>query len=510
MTLTTGGSAHRSHRTLRVWLVLMLLAGIGLAVGWAAKAPCIDTYRTDDGQIALDWRDARQYSLHCYSDTIPLYGADHLQDGTLPYATTWTDSDGEIGAMEYPVVTGLLQYTVMKATKAWVSTVGTDRPEVIIYFVIMAAVLAVTWLIAVACTVPLVARPWQVGLMALSPLLFVHAFTNFDLLAVGLTAGGMLAWARGRPVVAGMLLGLGAAAKLYPLFVLGPLLVLCWRTDTLRPWVRAALATAATWVVVNAPFAILYPRGWWEFFRLNSSRPADHDSIYRAVSVFTGWQGFDGPLAAGQSPEHLNAFTLLAFGVCCLLIALVGASAPRRPRLASLVFLVVAAFLLTNKVWSPQYSLWLVPLAVLALPRVIPLLVWMSVDAYVWYPRLGYFLGMQDPERGNSAEQFLQWVLVRDLLVLVLCAMVVHTIYRPQWDPVRRDGLDDPAAGPVEGAADVRRWPRLRARRTPVSVGPAGRPDSRARSDDNGEYPGDHLNRPEDHHLGGRLETRHP
>ena len=29
----------------------------------------------------------------------------------------------------------------------------------------------------------------------------------------------------------------------------------------------------------------------------------------------------------------------------------------------------MAAFLLTNKVWSPQFVLWLLPLAVLAWPR---------------------------------------------------------------------------------------------------------------------------------------------
>ncbi len=128
------------------------------------QAPCIDTYRTADGQVALDWRDSRQYSLHCYSDTIPLYGVDHLQDGTLPYKTTWTDSDGTIHAMEYPVVTGLLQYGVMKATKDWVRITGDiSTPEVVIYFVIMALVLALSWLAAVACTIPLAARPWHVA-----------------------------------------------------------------------------------------------------------------------------------------------------------------------------------------------------------------------------------------------------------------------------------------------------------------------------------------------------------
>ena len=66
--------------------------------------------------------------------------------------------------------------------------------------------------------------------------------------------------------------------------------------------------------------------------------------------------------------------------------------------MAQLAFLVVAAFLLTNKVWSPQFSLWLVPLAVLALPHRRILLAWMTIDALVWVPRMYYLYSV--PDRG--------------------------------------------------------------------------------------------------------------
>ena len=93
--------------------------------------------------------------------------------------------------------------------------------------------------------------------------------------------------------------------------------------------------------------------------------------------------------------------------------------APRPPRLASLAFLVVAAFLLVNKVWSPQYSLWLVPLAVLALPRWRLLLAWMTLDALVWVPRMFYYLGT-GRQKGLPPDWFLGAVVVRDALVVVL------------------------------------------------------------------------------------------
>jgi uncharacterized membrane protein len=291
----------------------------------------------------------------------------------------------------------------------------------------------------------------------------------------------MLAWARRRPVEAGLLFGLGAAAKLYPIFILGALLVLCLRSDQMRSWWKAFGGAVVAWAVVNLPFALLYPDGWREFFRLNSTRPADHDSIYNAISRFTGWQGFDGPLYQGASPDKLNLVTLGLFPLVCLAVAAIGLTAPHRPRVASLVFLIVAGFLLTNKVWSPQYSLWLVPLAVLAIPRWIPLLIWSSVDAYLWYPRMGYFLGMADPARGNSPETFLRVVVLRDVLVVLLCALVVWTIYVPRHDPVRKTGADDPAGGPLDGTpTGRRRWRDLHpfGERIPASTPDTAQPVS--------------------------------
>ena len=91
----------------------------------------------------------------------------------------------------------------------------------------------------------------------------------------------------------------------------------------------------------------------------------------------------------------LNSATAVLFVSCCVAIAYVVLTATRRPRLAQVAFLVVAAFLLTNKVWSPQFSLWLVPLAVLALPHRRILLAWMTIDMLVWVPRMLYLFGEQ-------------------------------------------------------------------------------------------------------------------
>ncbi|MGH3518278.1 MAG: glycosyltransferase family 87 protein [Haloechinothrix sp.] len=445
---------------LRVGLLLAILT---LTLGWFGKAACIQQYETGDGALELDWRSSRQYVAMCYSDVVPLYAAERLNNpDTFPYETMWVDKEGTPQArdryMEYPVLTGLFQWVNAKLTEGWRSASGSGvlpgALPVVVYFNITALLLALAWLTAVwAVARTARRRPWDAAIVAISPLVIVHAFTNFDTLAVALAAGGLLAWARKRPVLAGVLLGLGAAAKMYPLFLLGPLLVLCLRAGKVRIWLGTALATAAAWAAVNLPIALLHPAGWREFYRLNSERGMDPDSLYNVVRYFSGWQGFDGPLAHGQTPVWLNTVSGALFLACCAGVAWIALSAPVRPRLAQLCFLVVAAFLITNKVWSPQYSLWLVPLAVLAIPHWRLLLGWMTIDALVWAPRMFYYLGTDN--KGLPEGWFLGAVVLRDLAVLGLCVLIIRQIYRPSTDPVREDGDDDPAGGVLDRARDV-------------------------------------------------------
>ncbi len=445
---------------------VLLLAVVTLALGWFVKAPCLQQVTDSAGVAHLDWSADRQYVAMCYSDTVPLYTAERVDSGALPYRTTWVDSPGtpqqQVRAMEYPVLTGFFQWFNARLAAGWekaaavVPALPTALP-VVVYFTITAVWLTLAWLVTVWAVLRLrPGRPWDAAIVAVSPLALLHVFTNFDALAVAGATTGLLAWSRRRPVLAGMLLGLGGAAKLYPLFLLLPLLLLGWRARRMRAGLRALAAGLLTWTAVNLPVALAWPWGWSEFFRLNTSRPADLDSLYNVVSGFTGWAGFDGPLRPGAGPTVLNSVSAALFGLCCLGVAWLALRAPRRPRLASLCFLLVAAFLLVNKVWSPQYSLWLVPLAVLALPRWRPLLAWMTLDALVWVPRMFYYLGAA--AKGLPPQWFYAAVIVRDLAVIGVAAVVVHTIYRPHRDPVRARGgagpTDDPDGGVLDGAPD--------------------------------------------------------
>ncbi len=456
---------------------MLLIALVFLALGYSTKAACLQTTGTGPpDQRVANWENQRAYYQLCYSDTVPLYTAELLNLGKFPYKSSWVEKDatgtpriqfdGNIAVryMEYPVLTGLYQYASMALAKSYTAVSKlVSLPvlaEVVMFFNIAAFGLALAWLATVWATSQLAGtrRVWDAALVAASPIVIFQIFTNFDALATAFATSALLAWARRRPVLAGVLIGVGVAAKLYPLLLLAPLALLAIRTGKLREVGKAAITTVVTWVVVNLPIMVLYPRGWSEFFRLNTRRGDDMDSIYNVIKSFTGWRGFDPDLGMWEPPTVLNAVSAVLFLSCCIAIAYIALTAKQRPRVAQIAFLVVAAFLLTNKVWSPQFSLWLVPLAVLALPHRRILLTWMTIDALVWIPRMLYLYGPQN--MGLPEQPFTVLVLVRDIAVIGLCALVIHQIYRPEKDLVRCGGaVDDPAGGVFDGAPDAPpRW----------------------------------------------------
>jgi uncharacterized membrane protein len=435
---------------LRICLLFTVLV---LSVAWAKQAPCANG----------DWSGSKQYTHLCYNDAVPLFGIHGLSTGEVPYLDS---------AVEYPVLTGGLMQLAAVIGRGYdgLAAGGGLLPEPVpvqTYYVVTCLLLSGLALLVTRGVLGLTGRrPWDAAMIGLSPVLLFYAFTNWDLLAVALTTLGMWAWARQRPVVAGVLLGLGIAAKLYPVLVLGVLLVLCLRAGRLRPWLTTTITAGVAWLVVDLPIAVLAPGNWARFFELNGTRPANPESIWAIALHF--YPGFlDGPLADGESPTVLNTTVAVLLVLCAAGVGWLALAAPLRPRLPQLAFLLVAAFLLVNKVYSPQYALWLLPLAVLARPRWRSLLLWQATEALVWTLTMLYYLGADN--RGVDVEWFYLAVGLRDAALLLLMALVVREVWHPDTDLVRRSwpGTDDPAGGVLDGAPDV---VTLRRRRQPASA----------------------------------------
>lgn len=400
--------------------VLLLVSMSTLALAYLIKSPC-----TMGGTGGVNWGGGLQYYTTCYNDVIPLYrgrGLDHVWD---PYAYSWTEGE-RVRYMEYPVLTGWFQAVmgILARTTYGVGLLFKLSPPAW-YFVLTALVLSVVWALVIRMVVALTGRRvWDTVLVAASPLVVVHAFTNWDILSVAFAVGALLAFRDRRFVLTGVLLGLGLAAKLWPLFLFGAFLTLALREARARRprWgeTLAIVASAAgAWVVVNGPVMLAHPEAWGEFLRLNSTRGAEWSTVYAVLGR---------ELGVRFSPDTLNTVSFGLFALACLAILVLGLRAPRTPRVAELGALIVVAFLLVNKVWSPQYSLWLVVPLVLALPRWRLLMSWMIAEALVW-PAVMYYMVGQGGDRFGLSKQLLDLVLlVRGGLLVAIVVIIVRQI----------------------------------------------------------------------------------
>ena len=140
-----------------------------------------------------------------------------------------------------------------------------------------------------------------------------------------------------------------------------------------------------------------------------------------------------------------------------------------------MAFLVVAAFCLTNKVYSPQYVLWLIPLAALARPRWRDFLIWQAGEV-VYFAAIWYFLQQYGTsDKGLPEGWYVVAIVVHLVATAYFAAMVVRDILAPGAgpDPQRRRAR---APGRPGGRRPRRRARRAAAAAAPDEPEPVGRP----------------------------------
>jgi uncharacterized membrane protein len=381
-------------------LVMACLATT-LALGIALKAPC----------AGGDWGDGRQYRSYCYSDIVPLYGTEQLTGGRLPYLDACAPAEGECD--EYPV---LSMYAMRLA--AWTSD-GVSG-----FFYTNVVLLSIAAFVVLVCLYLLVGS--RALYFAVAPTLLIYGFMNWDLLAVAFATAATLAYLNRRDVWAGALLGLGAAAKIYPALLLLPFVLGRFRDRQPDRGIHLAWAGAGAWVVVNLPFVLAAPKSWWEFFRFNAARPADWDSVW-----FIACNRVTGNLYCGHTRLINVASAVLFVAASVLLYRLRRRVVPDFPRW-TFGFAIMVAFLLTNKVYSPQYGLWLLPWFALVLPDLRLFAAFEAADVAVFLTRFSWF-GRYTDLGGLPIGAFEVAVLVR-AAILVWC--LVAWVRSREADPV--------------------------------------------------------------------------
>lgn len=401
-----------------VWLVL---AGALLA-SWWIKARCLA-----DGV----WTGGEQWTAYCYTDVAALFVARGLDVGLVPYVDT---------PIEYPPLTGLQQ---------WAAAVVADG-DVRVFVGVVALLGAAAMAVVVATLAREGVSRARLLLLAASPTVVLLAFVNFDPVPVACAVAALALLRRGRDGWAGVLVGLGTAAKLYPAVVAVVAVWAAVREGRGRDAARHLAGAVAGAAVVTVPVLLAAPDALDELVALNRTRFADWDSLWFLVERLVG---------APFSPAALNlAVAVLVLAGWAWLLARAGAVLPSGQGWRATLPLLVW-FLLANKVYSPQFSLWLAPLLVWQVRDVRRVVAFLAADAAVVLVRFP-FLGAQVGESSGPDYPWLAAAVVVRALVLV--AVVADVLGPEAGDPpavaagrgggpvsaLDLDDLPPPASGP--------------------------------------------------------------
>ena len=292
------------------------------------------------------WGSPDVYIHMCYSDISALYGAREVNTDQWPYSS----SDNSV---EYPVLTGV----VMWATGLLIDDPNGYRPyfdlNILLIALLLFASVFILWRL----------KPEYVALFPIAPAVFGSLFINWDIYAVLFALLSLYFYKVQKLDLSALFMGVAISTKFYPGVILFGIALIFWNQKEITKLIRYLLVTFLAWVVINLPVALTNFDGWWRFFKLNIDRDSDLGSIWYAAALLKWPQ------------PNVNNVTIILFLIALMAIGVfyfaVAQSRSDFANLATVAFLTVAAFVTISKVYSPQYILWLTPLAVLAMTKEI-------------------------------------------------------------------------------------------------------------------------------------------
>ena len=285
------------------------------------------------------WATPDQYIHACYSDIPALYGERGLSKGD------WAYSNGA-DSVEYPVVTGVVMWALAQITPGGEGAVKN-------YFNINIIFLSLLFIFIALIVFKI--RPEFAYLTPLAPAAIASLYINWDLWAIISMLAAIYWFDRKKLDLSAIALGLSISTKFMPIFLLVPIALIFLRRNQIRNAIRYLFITAATFAAINLPVYLTTPEGWIRFYELNISRDSDWGSLWYAMS------------ALGANMPNTNYLSVLILLAGFAAIAIYVLELRNIPSLAALSFIVLATVMCASKVYSPQYVLWLTPLAVIAL-----------------------------------------------------------------------------------------------------------------------------------------------
>ena len=285
-----------------------------------------------------DWASPDNYTHACYTDIPALFSERGLNTNTFPYLSS-------TNSIEYPPVIGLGNWLI--------SFITPSENSFRTFFDINALIILVLFFIS-AIIVRKIAPTYQY-LFPLAPAVIASLFINWDMWAVVSTLLAIYYFDKKKYEASGIWLGISIATKFFPIVLLLPIAIIFYRSSQIQLLYRYLFTTAIFWGAINIPIALTHFDGWWRFFKLNLERGADFGSIWYALSLLD------------IKIPYLDLIYPLLSIVLFIGLAIYLLKLPSTPNLAAIALFALVIFTTVGKVYSPQYILWLTPLAVIAL-----------------------------------------------------------------------------------------------------------------------------------------------
>jgi uncharacterized membrane protein len=279
------------------------------------------------------------------------------------------------------------------------------------------------------------------GFFGLAPLVLGSVVIyRYDLWPAALAVAGLAAILARRERLGFTALGVGFAAKIFPGVLVPPAVAYVWRTRGRREALLCLACAAAAVAVFVVPFLIVAPDGFWGSIHRQASRPLQIESLGAGILLAAHHLGglhlhvitsHGSQNLVGSLPDALATAETALLVAALLGVWVAAALGPAQPeRLVRYAAASVAAFAAFDKVLSPQFMIWLLPLVPLVRGRrglaASALLGAALLLTQLWFP-IRYW----DLARGLEAYPS-ALVLARDVVLVALLAVLLVREREPE------------------------------------------------------------------------------
>lgn len=385
--------------------------------------------------------------------------ATHMGNGLVPYRDF---------TVEYPPIALALFYLpyVLAQDISSYSNVFADEMMLFgiagIWLVLgLARQLRISPLIALSC--------YTLAVVAIGDI----AVQRFDLVPAVITLAALYAFCRGKYEVAWLVLAIGVMTKLYPVVLAPIFLIYQWRRCNRRRIWQSLAVFVLTLMLIAAPALVLGKGGFINSFTVQSDRALQLESLYASLLLLLnslgivdavavrGEMSFDvsSPLAAPLAKYAFLVVGAALLAIYMLFIRRISRKFEKpiirrisrkleKPTCAMLdaadsasvihyAIAVITVFIITNKVFSPQFVLWLCPLIPLVSGRwhKVVWVVFLLVACLTWYVYpLNYFV------LADGQQVVMNALILRNVLLILL---VVLLVLNPSRTQTASDGLPE-------------------------------------------------------------------